>query len=177
MGIQALILGMALDLYKPIYLKDMRTEEKIAKILLKQNKTIAIAESCTGGLLANRLTNVSGASAFFWLGLIAYDNKAKIKLLNIPATLIKEHGAVSLPVAELMAQNVLKILNTHLGVSITGIAGPSGGTKAKPVGLVFIAVADQKKVLSRQFLFNGPRLSIKNQAANKALEMLLCAIS
>ncbi len=155
----------------------MRIEEKITKILSNQKKTLAIAESCTGGLMANRLTNISGSSAFFWLGIIAYDNQAKVKLLKIPPLTIKKYGAVSFPVVKLMAKNVQKILNTDLGISITGIAGPSGGTKDKPVGLVFIAVANQQKVLSRQFYFKGSRLSIKDQAAQKALEMLLCALS
>lgn len=155
----------------------MRTEQKIAKILLKKNKTLAIAESCTGGLLAHCLTNISGSSAFFWLGLIAYDNQAKVKLLKISPVIIKKYGAVSFSVAKLMAQNVRKILNTSFGISITGIAGPSGGTKTKPVGLVFIAVASKQKVLTQQFHFKGPRLSVKKQAADKALEMLSLALS
>ncbi|MEI7998038.1 MAG: CinA family protein [Candidatus Omnitrophota bacterium] len=155
----------------------MRSEKKITEILLTQNKTLAIAESCTGGLLANRLTNISGSSSFFWLGIIAYDNRAKIKILKVPSRVIQKHGAVSLPVVKLMARNVRKILNTDFGIGITGVAGPSGGTKTKPVGLVFIAVDSKRHVLSKQFQFKGTRLSIKTQAANKALEMLSCALS
>ena len=154
----------------------MRSEQKLAKILTNKSQTVAIAESCTGGLVANRLTNIPGSSAFFWLGIIAYDNKAKISLLKIPTTLIKKHGAVSLPVVKLMAENVRKILNTDLGVGITGIAGPTGGSKLKPVGLVFIAVANKKKTLIEEYHFKGSRLSIKTQAVNKALKMLLCQI-
>ena len=150
----------------------MRKAQIIAKKLLTQNKTIAIAESCTGGFLANNLTNISGSSAFFWLGIVAYDNTAKIKLLNISPSMIKKYGAVSLPVAKLMASNVRKILNTDFGIGITGIAGPTGGTKAKPVGLVFIAVANKNSILGQKFIFKGSRLSIKNQAANKAIDML-----
>ena len=155
----------------------MHSEQKISKILLNKGLTVAIAESCTGGLLANRLTNISGSSAFFWLGIIAYDNKAKIKLLNIPPSLIKKHGAVSLPVAKGIAQNVRKILNTSFGIGITGIAGPSGGTKDKPVGLVFIALATKQKTILAEYHFKGSRLSVKTQAANQALQMLYQAIS
>ncbi|MBI3602253.1 MAG: CinA family protein [Candidatus Omnitrophica bacterium] len=162
----------------------MRIEQKIAKILLTKQNTLAIAESCTGGLLAHRFTNIPGSSAFFWLGIIAYDNKAKVKLLKIPPLIIKKHDAVSLPVVKFMAQNVRKILNTHWGIGITGIAGPakggsgpSGGTNTKPVGLVYIAVASRQKTLANQYYFKGTRLAIKNQAANKALEILLCALS
>lgn len=149
----------------------MHTEEKIAQVLLHQKKTLAIAESCTGGLLANRFTNISGSSGFFWLGIIAYDNKAKIKLLKVPSPIIKKHGAVSLAVVKLMAGNVRKILDTDYGIGITGIAGPSGGTKAKPVGLVFIAVASRGEIAAQECHFKGSRLSIKNQACEKALKM------
>ncbi len=155
----------------------MQKHQIVAKKLLTQEKTIAVAESCTGGLLANQLTNIPGSSSFFWLGIIAYDNKAKSRLLKIPTAILKKHGAVSLPVAELMAQNVRKILNTDFGIGITGIAGPTGGTKDKPVGLVFIAVANKKRVLSQKHHFKGPRLSIKSQAADKALGMLFSLLS
>lgn len=151
----------------------MQTEQKIAKILSQSKKTLAIAESCTGGLLANRLTDIPGSSAFFWLGIIAYDNKAKTKLLKIPSVIIKKHGAVSLEVARLMAQNVRKILRTDLGIGITGIAGPTGGTRTKPVGLVFIAVASKQKALAHQFIFKGSRSAIKAQASQKAMELLI----
>lgn len=150
----------------------MRTDQTIAKLLLKKKQTIAVAESCTGGLLSHRLTNIGGSSKFFWLGITVYDNKAKIKLLKIPTSILKKHGAVSHAVATLMAQNVRKILNTDFGIGITGIAGPSGGSKLKPVGLVFIAVASKNDIITQEFHFEGQRLSIKNQAATKALEML-----
>ncbi len=150
----------------------MRTDEKVAKKLLSKSLTIAVAESCTGGLLTHRLTNISGSSSFLWLGIVAYDNQAKIKLLKVPPSIIKQHGAVSLPVAKLMAKNVRRILNTDLGVGITGIAGPTGGTKSKPIGLVFVAVANKGTVVGQKFLFKGSRLSIKTHAADKALSML-----
>ncbi len=151
----------------------MRLEEKAAQTLIKHKKTLATAESCTGGLLADRLTNVPGSSAFFLLGVISYDNAAKIKILKIPSILLKKHGAVSQAVAEKMAQNVRKILNTDYGIGITGIAGPSGRTAEKPVGLVFIAVSDKNKTLVKEYRFKGSRLSIKRQASTAALNILL----
>jgi PncC family amidohydrolase len=151
----------------------MHLDSKTSKILLRQHKTIAVAESCTGGLLCDSLTNIPGASSFFWLGIIAYDNQAKVKLLKVPSSVIKKHGAVSLEVAKLMAQNIRKILKTDLGVGITGIAGPLGGTAAKPVGRVYIAVANAKSTVAQKFQFKGSRLSIKNQAAQQAMRQLM----
>jgi nicotinamide-nucleotide amidase len=154
----------------------MRIDQKIAKILIHKGQTLAIAESCTGGLLGNQLTDIPGSSAFFWLGIIAYDNKAKTKALRVPPALIKKHGAVSLEVATVMANNVRQILNTHFGVSITGIAGPTGGSALKPVGLVFIAVSSKQQTIQQEYRFKGSRLSIKKQAAQKALHLLLKAL-
>lgn len=138
-----------------------------------------MAESCTGGLLTNRLTNIPGASTILKLGIIAYSPSAKKKLLKVPSLIIKKYGTVSLPVAQLMAQNVRKILSTTWGIGITGIAGPRGSTQTKPLGLVYIAVAGRQKTVARQYHFKGSRLAIKNQAANQALKMLLdiCAPS
>lgn len=153
----------------------MRTEQKAAKNLLSHKKTIAIAESCTGGLLAHTLTNVPGASAFLMLGIIAYDNKAKTQLLKIPASLIKKNGAVSAPVAERMAAHARKILNTDIGIGITGIAGPGGGSTLKPVGLVFIGLSTRQGHAVYAYRFRGSRLMIKKQAVNKALDLLLKA--
>src|ERR1700679_1104780 len=115
----------------------MRLEEKVFKKFTQSHQTLSIAESCTVGLIGDCLTNVPGASAFFLLGIIAYDYAAKTKILGVPSALLKKHGAVSSPVARAMAQNVRKILKTSYGLSVTGIAGPSGGSKNKPVGLVF----------------------------------------
>ncbi len=151
----------------------MRLEQKIAKLLIKHKHTLAVAESCTGGLLADRLTNIPGSSAFFWLGIVAYDNAAKTKVLRVSPALLKKHGAVSAPVAKAMAQHVRQILNTHFGIGITGIAGPGGGTKIKPVGLTFIAVSNGQKTLVKKFCYTGTRISIKRQAAQQALTLLL----
>ena len=106
------------------------------------------------------------------LGIIAYDYAAKTKVLGVPSALLKKHGAVSSPVAGLMAQGVRKILKTDYGLSITGIAGPGGATKTKPVGLVFISVSTKQKTIVKKFLFKGTRLAIKKQAAQDALKML-----
>ena len=150
----------------------MQLEKKVVKKFLHNQKTLAIAESCTGGLLGDLLTNIPGSSAFFFLGIIAYDNAAKSKILKVPATLIKKYGAVSLPVAKSMAQGVRKLLKTDYGLSITGIAGPSGGSKDKPIGLVFIALNTNSQSIVQKFIFKGSRLKIKKQAAQTALKML-----
>ena len=150
----------------------MRLEQKVFHKFIRSSKTLSIAESCTGGLIGDRLTNVAGASAFFLLGIIAYDNAAKSKMLGVPGPLLKKHGAVSKPVASAMAQGVRKILKTDLALSVTGIAGPGGGSKEKPVGLVFIAINSEHRTIVKEFLFKGTRLAIKKQAAQTALKML-----
>lgn len=150
----------------------MRLEEKILKKFIQSKQTLSLAESCTGGLIADLLTNMPGSSAFFLLGIIAYDNAAKVKILGVPSSLIKKQGAVSAPVAAAMAQGARKILKTDFSLAVTGIAGPSGGSKLKPVGLVFISVSTRSKTIVKKFLFKGTRLAIKRQAAQTALKML-----
>ena len=150
----------------------MRLEQKIFKEFIHSAKTLSLAESCTGGLIGHRLTNIAGASAFFLLGIIAYDNAAKTKILGVPSVLFKKYGAVSKPVASAMAQGVRKILKTDYGLSVTGIAGPGGASRNKPIGLVFIAVSTRQKTIVKKFLFKGTRLAIKNQACQTALKML-----
>src|SRR5271169_512644 len=124
---------MASNVSNPNITNSMRLEQKIFKKYLQRAQTLAVAESCTGGLIGDRLTNIAGASAFFLLGIIAYDNAAKTKILGVPAILLKKHGAVSSSAAKAMAQGVRKILKTDYGLSVTGIAGPGGGSKDKPV--------------------------------------------
>ena len=150
----------------------MRIEGKVAQSLIKAKKTLAIAESCTGGLLASRLTNIPGSSSFLKLALVTYSNEAKIKLLKIPQTTIRKHGAVSTQVAILMAQGARKSLKTDFGIGITGIAGPAGGTKTKPVGLTYITVCTKIETLCLECRFQGTRISIKTQAATQALRLL-----
>jgi len=150
----------------------MPIEKKIAQLLLLKKKTVSIAESCTGGLVSHRLTNVSGSSKFFKGTIIAYANEIKIKSLGVSPKLLKKCGAVSQPVALAMAEGVKKRLNTNIGIGITGIAGPSGGTKDKPVGLVYIAGILGHKNISLKFRFKGSRLSVKKQASQKALNLI-----
>jgi len=141
--------------------------------LKNKNLNIATAESCTGGLIGHTFTNVSGSSEYFDLGIIAYSNRAKVKLLDISELMLKKYGAVSKEVAKAMANRVRKILNVDIGLSTTGIAGPTGGTKEKPIGLVYIAVSTQKVNIVKKFNFSGDRLQIKDSTCNAALEMLL----
>ena len=150
----------------------MRLEQKTAKALILRHKTISIAESCTGGLLTHRLTNISGSSKFLMATIVSYSNAAKMKLLQVPSSLLEKHGAVSAPVVKHMAQGVRRILNTDFAVSITGIAGPTGGTAAKPVGLVFIAACNRRKVVVQKNIFKGTRLQVKNQSVEHALALL-----
>lgn len=151
----------------------MIPEIKIAKALIRKHKTLSTAESCTGGLVASRLTSIPGASKFFRLGLITYSNDAKKQLLSISPAMLRSDGAVSRVVAEKMAKNVREHYNTNFGLSITGIAGPSGGTKKKPVGLVYIAASSQRKILSAKYLFKGTRNKIRALASSEALCLLL----
>jgi nicotinamide-nucleotide amidase len=147
-------------------------EESLGKILTERKLTIAVAESCTGGLIANRITNVSGSSAYFERGLITYSNKAKIELLGISRDLIDAHGAVSEEVALAMAQGVRKAAATDIGLSTTGIAGPTGGTPEKPEGLVWIGYADAGTSLALKFNFGDDRLRFKERASQAALELV-----
>jgi len=151
----------------------MSKEQTIINLLIGQKKTLAAAESCTGGLLCHRLTNVPGSSKVLHLGICTYSNESKIRLLGIPSSLIKTHGAVSEEAATLMAENVRNIQNSDYGIGITGIAGPEGGTKPKPVGLVFIALATRDEKLCLECRFRGERASVKKQAADQAMDLLL----
>lgn len=151
----------------------MTPEQKIGKILIQSQKKLSTAESCSGGLAGHRLTNVPGSSAYFSGGIIAYANEVKTKILGVPSFLLKKNGAVSAPTALKMASQARKLFKTDYGIGITGIAGPSGGSKPKPVGLVFIAVSDTKRTLCRSFRFKGRRIQIKNQAAEAALRLFL----
>ena len=149
---------------------------KIHKKLLKKEKTIATAESCSGGLLASLLTSLSGSSNYFIFGAVTYSNKSKEIILDIPAKIITHYGAVSREVARLMAQNIRKKTHTDFGLSITGIAGPTGATANKPVGTVFIAFADKNKTLCRLFRFSGKRESIRKKTVGEALRLLYSQI-
>jgi nicotinamide-nucleotide amidase len=133
---------------------------------------IAVAESCTGGLLASRLTDIPGSSGYFERGVVTYSNRAKTDLLGVPTELIDEHGAVSEPVALAMANGIRRSSGTEIGVGITGVAGPSGGTDAKPVGMVVVALAAPEQERVRTFHFFGGREQVKFQATQAALNMV-----
>ncbi len=152
---------------------DGETLEYVAGVLLKsRNENLAVAESCTGGLIGSRLTNISGSSSYFLEGMITYSNQAKIQRLGVPANLIGQHGAVSQQVAEAMAQGIRQVSGAHWGVAVTGIAGPTGGTPDKPVGLTYIAVSGADKTHAEKFLFHQDRVRNKERAAQAALNML-----
>jgi len=147
-------------------------EEVVGMYLVMRHKTLAVAESCSGGLLAERLTEKSGASDFFLGGAICYSNLLKTRLAGVPAPLIEEHGAVSRPVAQAMAEGIRARTGASIGVSITGIAGPTGGSEKKPVGLVFIALADERGTQVREFRFPGSRERVRLWSTQMALEMI-----
>ena len=147
-------------------------EEVVGMYLVMRQKTVAVAESCSGGLLAERLTRHSGSSSFFLGGAICYSNALKTSLVGVPTTLIEEHGAVSQPVAQAMAEGIRARTGASLGVGITGIAGPTGGSPEKPVGLVFIGLADERGTQVREFRFPGNRQRVRLWATQMALEMI-----
>ncbi len=149
-----------------------QAEIGIGRLLIKKNKTIAVAESCTGGLLSNLFTNIPGSSQYFLLGIVAYSNQSKTSLLRIPAIVIKRYGTVSSQVCKLMAENIRIIASSDYGIGITGIAGPHGGTPTKPIGTVFISVASRNKVATKKLHFPNTRLVVKRKTVIKALSML-----
>ncbi len=143
-----------------------------AQSLLLAGLTVSVAESCTGGLLGAALSDVSGSSAYFMGGVLAYDNAVKIKLLGVSETLIEQHGAVGPQVAAAMATGVVRLLGTNLGIAVTGIAGPTGGTPEKPVGTTCIALFAPDAQITRVFLFQGDRSSNRAESVREALILL-----
>jgi nicotinamide-nucleotide amidase len=147
-------------------------EEVVGNLLKKLGKTLSIAESCTGGLIGQRITEVSGSSEYFKEGAITYANEAKVRVLSVPEKLIEKHGAVSAEVAESMAQGMRESAKTDFAISATGIAGPTGGTDEKPVGLVFIGYADDSQSKSFKIILPGDRYLIRWRASQAALDYL-----
>ena len=148
--------------------------KSLVKILIKKRLKISFAESCTGGLLASSITSISGASKVFNLGLITYSNQAKIKVLKVNKNIIKKYGAVSHECCLAMVNNLSKISKANINVSITGIAGPNGGTKQKPVGLVYIGIKRGNKTqINKCFFKNKTRSSIQKATVKKALNLVL----
>ena len=144
----------------------------ISRLLKKHQYTLATAESCTGGLLAHTLTNIPGSSEYFDRGIVSYSNKAKTELLGVSEHMLKEYGAVSAEVATEMAERVRIISEVDIGLATTGIAGPSGGTKEKPVGLVYIGMSTTNNTKVQQYQFSGNRLENKTDTVNAVLTML-----
>ena len=151
-----------------------KLSQKLVKLLSKKRLKISFVESCTGGLLSSSITSISGSSKIFTLGLVTYSNKSKMNILKIPKKIIMKHGAVSYETCLHMVKNLNKISKTNISLSITGVAGPKGGTKQKPVGLVFIGIKKGNKILIRKFLFkNKKRILIQKASVNNALNLIL----
>ena len=147
---------------------------RIVKLLTKKKLTLSFAESCTGGLLASSITSISGSSKVFNMGLVTYSNNAKIKLLQVPKKTITKYGAVSHETCLSMVKNLSKISKANISISITGVAGPNGGSKAKPVGLVYIGLKKGNKIIVKKNLFKSKkRISIQKATAKQALKMIL----
>jgi len=151
---------------------DQTLEAVVGAALVRRRWTLALAESCTGGLIADRLTNVPGSSRYLLVGIVAYHNRAKELLLGVSRPTLRRAGAVSASVARAMAEGVRRRSGADVGVAVTGIAGPTGGSARKPVGLVYIAIADARRVDARAFHFHGDRVGIKQQTAQRALHWL-----
>jgi nicotinamide-nucleotide amidase len=147
-------------------------EAVVGRLLLERGWTVSLAESCTGGLLGHRLTNIAGSSRYVELGVIVYSNRAKEELLGVPEPLLRAHGAVSAPVAQAMAAGVCRISGSSCGLAVTGIAGPDGGSAEKPVGTVYIGCATPAGVETLRCRFSGDRVAIKWQSSQTALDML-----
>ena len=151
--------------------------QNIIKLLTKKKLTLSFAESCTGGLLASSITSISGSSKVFNMGLVTYSNNAKIKLLKVPKKIINKHGAVSYETCVSMVKNLSKISKSNISISITGVAGPSGGSKDKPVGLVYIGLKKGGKIVVKKNMFkNRKRISIQKATVKQALKMVLTVV-
>ncbi len=154
-----------------------KLSQKIVMLLTKKRLKISFAESCTGGLLSSSITSISGSSKVFTIGLVTYSNQSKINILKVPINIIRKYGAVSYETCLSMVKNINEISKTNISVSVTGIAGPKGGTKKKPLGLLFIGIKKGNKTLVRKYLFkNKKRTSIQRMAVNKALNLILSFI-
>ena len=151
-----------------------KLSRRIVKLLSKKRLKISFVESCTGGLLSSTITSINGSSKVFTLGLVTYSNKAKINILKVPKKILKKHGAVSYETCLSMVKKLSKMSKTNISISITGIAGPKGGTKQKPVGLVYIGIKRSNKTIVKKYLFkNKNRTSIQKATVHKALNLIL----
>jgi PncC family amidohydrolase len=151
----------------------MLLEERVGQLLLARRYTLAVAESCTGGLVGHRLTNIAGSSAYFLGGVVAYAYDAKERLLDVNHNTLYDFGAVSEQTAREMARGVRRALGADVGVSVTGIAGPSGGLPGKPVGLTWVALSAREVEIAEQYLWTGDRVANKERSAEAVLEMVV----
>ena len=151
--------------------------KKIVKKLIKKKIKISIAESCTGGMLSSVITSISGSSKIFNLGLVTYSNQSKIKVLNVSKKIIRKYGTVSEQVCKAMVKNLSKISKTNMALSVTGIAGPGGATRKKPVGLVYVGIKKGNRIAIKKYLFkNKGRTYIQKSTVNKCLGLILSAL-
>lgn len=146
--------------------------KEINRLLIKKKKTLAVAESCTGGLLSDALTKIKGSSLYFLLGVVAYSKEAKQKILKVPYRLLLKEGPVSKKTTEFMASSIRKLACADFGIGITGFAGPTGGSKKNPVGTVFIAIKSKDRIISKSYLFKGSRQMVKKKAVLETLKIL-----
>jgi PncC family amidohydrolase len=154
-----------------------KLSQKIIKLLKKKRLKLSVVESCTGGMLSGAITSVSGSSKIFTMGLVTYSDQSKNHLLKVPKQIIKKHGAVSIQCCFAMVNNLSKFSKSNIAVSITGIAGPGGGTKQKPVGLVYVGIKRGNKVKVNRYLFkNKGRSNVQRAAVKKALELILSVL-
>ena len=154
-----------------------KISHKIVKLLKNKKKNISFAESCTGGMLSNSITSVSGSSKVFNLGLVTYSNQSKINVLKIPRKIIRKYGAVSEQVCKIMVKNINTMGKSNISISVTGIAGPKGGTRKKPVGLVYVGLKKDNLINIKKYLFkNKGRSYIQKAAVNKCLGLILSAL-
>jgi nicotinamide-nucleotide amidase len=151
----------------------MTSEEKLGVVLKQKGMRIAVAESCTGGLVGGRITGVPGSSDYFEAGMVTYSNRAKELFLSVPHEVIAAKGSVSPEVAELMARGVRVATGVDIGVAVTGIAGPGGGSPEKPVGLVYIGLATPEATITRKYRFEGDRAAVRQQTSEEALKLVL----
>ena len=155
----------------------MTNSKKLINLLKKKKLKISFAESCTGGLMSSVITSNAGSSNVFNLGLVTYSNQSKRKILKVPNKIIKKYGAVSVQCCLSMVNNLSKISNSHINISITGIAGPKGGTREKPVGLVFIGLKFKRKILINKYLFkNKSRINFQKITVNKVIKTVLSIV-
>ncbi len=152
--------------------KDERLEDVVGRLLRKKGLTISVAESCTGGLIGHRITNVPGSSDYFMGGAVVYSNEAKMRLLGVKKETLEKYGAVSSQTAKEMAEGIRRCIPADIGLAVTGIAGPSGGTKEKPVGTVFIGLSTEKETITKRYLFFGEREQIKLNTSTMALDWI-----